>query len=68
MTHALFAEHALLPSGWARDVLLQWDARGQLTTVTPQATPAPGTPRAAAPCCPACPTCIRTPFSAPLAA
>ena len=32
---ALFAEHALLPSGWARDVLLQWDATGRLLAVTP---------------------------------
>jgi len=34
---ALFAEHALLPTGWARDVLLQWNAAGQLTSVTPGA-------------------------------
>ena len=32
---ALWAEHALLPSGWARDVLLQWDATGRLLTVAP---------------------------------
>ncbi len=34
---ALFAENALLPAGWARDVLLQWNAAGQLTAVTPGA-------------------------------
>ena len=28
---ALFAEHALLPTGWARDVLLAWDTTGRLT-------------------------------------
>ncbi|GAB2849061.1 formimidoylglutamate deiminase [Pseudoduganella ginsengisoli] len=32
---ALFAKNALLPSGWARDVLLQWDSAGNLTAVTP---------------------------------
>ena len=36
---ALFAEHALLPSGWARDVLLQWDASGCLLTVAPGSAP-----------------------------
>ena len=25
---ALFARHALLPEGWRRDVLLQWDDEG----------------------------------------
>ncbi len=34
---ALFAENALLPTGWARDVLLQWNAAGLLTSVTPGA-------------------------------
>jgi formimidoylglutamate deiminase len=28
---ALLAPHALLPSGWARDVLLSWDEHGTLT-------------------------------------
>ncbi len=32
---SLFAAQALLPSGWASNVLLQWDATGQLTAVTP---------------------------------
>ena len=31
---ALLAEHALLPHGWARDVLLRWDAAGTLTEVS----------------------------------
>lgn len=30
---SLFASHALLPQGWADDVLLQWDATGTLTCV-----------------------------------
>lgn len=30
---ALFASNALLPDGWARDVLLQWDAQGRLTHI-----------------------------------
>lgn len=29
MHHQIFAENALLPKGWARDVLLQWNAQGQ---------------------------------------
>jgi formimidoylglutamate deiminase len=31
----LFARDALLPGGWARDVLLEWDERGVLTRVQP---------------------------------
>lgn len=33
MTHALFAPDALLPTGWARNVLLRWDEAGRLTQV-----------------------------------
>ena len=29
----LFARHALLPEGWRADVLLEWDARGDLSAV-----------------------------------
>jgi formimidoylglutamate deiminase len=43
---ALFARHALLPDGWQRDVLLEWDAHGDLTRVQPQAAPPLGVPRA----------------------
>ena len=32
---SLFAEHAYLPDGWRRNVLLEWDASGTLTAVTP---------------------------------
>jgi len=50
----LFASHALLPGGWAQDVLLQWDAQGLLTAVTPQARP-DDAPRAAGPVLPGMP-------------
>ena len=51
---ALFAPHALLPQGWARDVLLQWDAQGRLAAVTPGAEPG-GAPQAAGPVLPGMP-------------
>ena len=35
----LFAEHALLPGGWARDVRLAWDAAGTLNAVEADAAP-----------------------------
>jgi len=31
----LFARHALLPEGWRKDVLIEWDADGAITAVTP---------------------------------
>ncbi|WP_454776401.1 formimidoylglutamate deiminase [Janthinobacterium tructae] len=37
MSGCLFARHALLPQGWRRDVLLEWDAAGDLTVVTDNA-------------------------------
>lgn len=36
--NALFARHALLGDGWRRDVLLEWDVRGDLTRVAPEAS------------------------------
>ncbi|MES2758363.1 MAG: formimidoylglutamate deiminase [Pseudomonadota bacterium] len=42
MNAQLFARHALLPGGWAADVLLEWDAGGTLTAVTPGSIPVPG--------------------------
>ncbi|WP_089952475.1 formimidoylglutamate deiminase [Limnohabitans sp. 2KL-3] len=55
MHHQLFAEHALLPGGWARDVLLQWNAQGQWQAMEAgQATP-PQVPRAAGPVLPGMP-------------
>jgi formimidoylglutamate deiminase len=47
--NTLFAEDALLPSGWHRDVLLQWNAVGDLCTVQPGATFAAHIPRAGGP-------------------
>lgn len=46
MTTALFARHALLPQGWRRDVLFEWDAHGDLTRVEPGATASAGTRQA----------------------
>ena len=39
---ALFARTRLLPTGWARDVLLQWDAAGSLSAVLPDSQPPAG--------------------------
>ncbi|MFM0286441.1 formimidoylglutamate deiminase [Paraburkholderia megapolitana] len=58
MTHAdrsLFAEHAWLPDGWRRNVLLQWDAHGVLTTVTADSEAPAGVARAAGPLLPGMP-------------
>jgi formimidoylglutamate deiminase len=44
--NALFARHALLPEGWQSDVLVEWDARGNLTRVQPGARPPIGVARA----------------------
>lgn len=43
----LFAAHALLPEGWARDVLLEWDAQGVFTTVAPETVASAAVPEAA---------------------
>ena len=43
---SLHASEALLPSGWTRDVLLEWDDEGTLTTVA-SGRAADGHPRAA---------------------
>jgi formimidoylglutamate deiminase len=39
---ALFARHALLADGWRRDVLLEWDAAGDLLRADADALPPPG--------------------------
>jgi formimidoylglutamate deiminase len=39
---ALFARHALLADGWRRDVLLEWDAAGDLLRADADAVPPPG--------------------------
>lgn len=51
---ALLAPHALLPTGWARDVLLRWDASGQLLSVSPD-SPAGSAPQAPGPVIPGMP-------------
>lgn len=43
---ALFVRHALLPEGWRRDVLLEWDAHGDLTRVEAEAAAPLGVARA----------------------
>jgi len=35
----IFAADALLPTGWARHVLIEWDGAGRITAVTPNALP-----------------------------
>lgn len=55
-SHALFADYAYLPDGWRRNVLLQWDASGTLTYVTPDTgAPMAGVARAAGPVLPGMP-------------
>jgi formimidoylglutamate deiminase len=51
----LFAEHALLPTGWARDVLLEWDASGTLRSVRASTHALQGAERAAGPVIPGMP-------------
>lgn len=43
---ALFARHALLPQGWQRDVLIEWDEHGDLVLVAPDVPPPVNTARA----------------------
>lgn len=52
---ALWARDALLPQGWARDVLLQWSNAGRFTRVQGAATPPAGVARAAGPVLPGMP-------------
>ncbi len=55
-TRQLLASQALLPQGWARDVLLQWDDGGRLVAVQADATAvAAGVPRAIGPVLPGMP-------------
>lgn len=51
----LFAREALLPDGWASDVLLSWDAQGRLTEVLPDAKPTPEVEQAVGPVVPGMP-------------
>lgn len=54
MTQALFAPDALLPTGWAKNVLLQWNSQGTLTSISPDAM-AGDAPGAAGPVIPGMP-------------
>lgn len=55
MSHTLFAPDALLPTGWARNVLLQWDGTGRLTAVEPDTQAPAGTELARGPVIPGMP-------------
>ena len=52
---SLFAEHALLPSGWACNVLLRWDELGVLTSVSAGVPADAGAARAPGPLLPGMP-------------
>jgi formimidoylglutamate deiminase len=55
MTLSLFAKDALLPTGWARDVHLVWNASGRLTQVQADVPCPPGVAMANGPVIPALP-------------
>jgi formimidoylglutamate deiminase len=52
---SLYADHALLPDGWARDVLVEWNEDGTLTRVAPGAPAAAGIERTRGPLLPGLP-------------
>jgi formimidoylglutamate deiminase len=54
-SNTLFAQHALLPAGWLKNVLLTWNDAGQLTQVQPDAQAPAGTPTASGPVIPGMP-------------
>ena len=51
----LFAANALLPTGWARNVLIEWDGAGRIAQVAPGAAAPAGVPTAAGPVIPGMP-------------
>ena len=53
--NSLFAAHALLPGGWAQNVLLRWDAQGRFTSVQADAEAPQGVAQAAGPVLPGMP-------------
>jgi formimidoylglutamate deiminase len=55
MTRTLFAADALLPTGWAKNVLLAWDDTGGLTQVQPDASPPSVAPTVRGPLIPGMP-------------
>ncbi|MFY3386188.1 formimidoylglutamate deiminase [Paracidovorax sp. MALMAid1276] len=54
-TKQLFAANALLPTGWARDVLVAWDGAGRITHVAADSAAPAGTPVAPGPLIPGMP-------------
>jgi formimidoylglutamate deiminase len=54
-TGLLFADHALLPTGWAPQVLLQWNEAGQLMAVSTGVAAPAGVERARGPVLPGMP-------------
>ncbi len=54
MTNTIFAQDALLPTGWEQNVLLQWNSQGVLTSVTSN-TEANGAPTTSGPMIPGLP-------------
>lgn len=54
-SHSLFAADALLPTGWARNVLVQWDEAGRIGAVTANTTAPQGAPVASGPLLPGMP-------------
>ncbi|WP_133649231.1 formimidoylglutamate deiminase [Paraburkholderia flava] len=52
---SLFADHAWLPDGWRRNVLLQWDVHGMLTEVRADSAAPAGIAHAAGPLAPGMP-------------
>ena len=55
MTQQLFAADALLPCGWARNVLIEWDGAGRITQVTPGSAAPTGVEEAPGPLLPGMP-------------
>ncbi|MEO5607054.1 MAG: formimidoylglutamate deiminase [Polaromonas sp.] len=56
MTKTLLANNALLPTGWAKNVLLTWNDQGHLTQVQPNTpTPPQGTEKTTGPLIPGTP-------------
>ncbi|MCZ8095883.1 MAG: formimidoylglutamate deiminase [Acidovorax sp.] len=51
----IFAADALLPTGWAHDVLIAWDGAGRITAVTPNMQRPEGVTAAAGPVIPGLP-------------
>lgn len=55
MTQQLFAADALLPTGWARNVLIEWDEAGRITQATPGSSAPAGVAQAPGPLLPGVP-------------